>query len=452
MLEVGAVARDGVATGTVGGNRTRVADNFFVTRSRLATRVLVWSALRRTARLTSTSAASYRQRAQSGFGGLLSPLSQRTWLHRRGKAVHVPRRLNESVPVSRLGWRTESGIVVAVLVLTIGPASAVSVQGSSRLPLKVPLSLGGTSAGNSVLHASDGQGVASRTRSDAPWRLGRLPANHGTIRQVYAPLGGSARRAYAAASVGLLETTDSGRSWTSIGASPGRVGRVTSDPRRPRRLFVAVDGLGRGLEGGIATSPDGGRSWSALNAVSADPVLVPNALVVHPRRSQELLLGAGSDAPGGTGPDSEARGIYRSTDGGRTWRQAPTATRQVLSVVYAGRQAQFVYAATDDGVLVSQDRGVTWRKLSRGLRPSFAPRTPITVRALAVSPSSATVFAGIGSGVFRMKAGGTRWTGPLPAYPEDVLSLTNWRSAIAAGAFSGLVVARPVPRGDRRKA
>ncbi len=332
-----------------------------------------------------------------------------------------------------------------MLVMAIGPASAVSVQGPSRPPLDVPLSLSGTPGRDSVLYASDGRGAASRTRPDTPWRLRGLPPNHGTIRQVYVPVGGSARLAYAAANVGLLRTTDSGRSWTSIGSSPGRVGRVTSDPRRPRRLFVAVDGLGRGLEGGIATSPDGGRTWSALNAVSADPVLSPNALMVHPRRSQELLLGAGSDTPGGADRDPEARGMYRSTDGGRTWSQAPlTARRQVLGFAYAGPRAQFVYAATDDGVLISEDRGVTWRTSSRGLRLSFAPRTPITVRALAVSPSSTTVFAAIGSGVFRMKAGGTRWTGPLPAYPEDVLSLTNWRSAIVAGAFSGSVVARPV--------
>jgi len=119
----------------------------------------------------------------------------------------------------------------------------------------------------------------------------------------------------------------------------------------------------------------------------------PRALAVDPRAPQTLYA-----AFGGTG-------VYRTTDGGRTWRKAdgglPGPDANALAVASTGA----VYAAVSGGVYTSTDAGDTWESVDRGL-----PSNP-DARVLATDPVTAgTLYAGVDRyGVYKSTDAGQTW-------------------------------------------
>jgi photosystem II stability/assembly factor-like uncharacterized protein len=119
---------------------------------------------------------------------------------------------------------------------------------------------------------------------------------------------------------GVWKTTDYGRSWTPIfdGEPTGSVGAIAVAPSDPQTLYV---GSGEGLQrpdlsvgDGIYKSTDGGRTWRHLGL--RDGQQIPAVLVDphDPSRVFAAVLGHPY------GPNTE-RGVYRSTDGGETWQR-----------------------------------------------------------------------------------------------------------------------------------
>jgi photosystem II stability/assembly factor-like uncharacterized protein len=124
---------------------------------------------------------------------------------------------------------------------------------------------------------------------------------------------------------GMYKSTDAGRTWTHLGLHDSQmIAHIDVDPKNPERLFVAVLGhpYGPNAERGIFRSTDGGRSFQKVlykdeytsgNDVHidpSDPAIVYAALW----QQQQSYLEGGSF--GGTGG-----GIFKSTDGGTTWRE-----------------------------------------------------------------------------------------------------------------------------------
>src|SRR2546429_54280 len=71
---------------------------------------------------------------------------------------------------------------------------------------------------------------------------------------------------------GVYKSTNGGRSWTNLGLrDSGAIGKIIVDPRDPRRIFVAATGslFNQGGERGVYRSTDGGRSWTrVLNGIT----------------------------------------------------------------------------------------------------------------------------------------------------------------------------------------
>jgi len=175
---------------------------------------------------------------------------------------------------------------------------------------------------------------------------------------------------------GVYKSTDRGQSWKRMGLSDSQhIGRILVDPRDSDVVFVAAEGplWSGGGDRGLFKTTDGGRTWKAVLEIGANTGVTdiafdprdPDVLYAasyQPRRHVGLLIGGG--------PESA---IYKTTDGGRTWKKlsnglpavdigriALAVSPQNPDVVYA-----LVYAAGDEsGFFRSADRGQTWTRQS----------------------------------------------------------------------------------------
>ncbi len=183
---------------------------------------------------------------------------------------------------------------------------------------------------------------------------------------------------------GVWKTTDAGRVWTPIfdDQPTGSIGAIGIAPSDPNIIYV---GSGEGLQrpdlstgDGIYKSVDGGKTWTHLGLRNAQQIPM---IAVDPRDPNRLFVAALGHPYG----PNEERGIFRSTDGGQTfekvlYRDANTGGIDVIldpsnpRVVYAalweqqhGPWENAVFTGPGSGVYKSTDGGTTWRQLTRGL-------------------------------------------------------------------------------------
>src|SRR5215469_13331073 len=127
---------------------------------------------------------------------------------------------------------------------------------------------------------------------------------------------------------GFYKSTDAGKTWTHLGLRDAQqITAVVVDPKNPDRVFVAVQGhpYGPNVERGVFRSLDGGKSFDKVlykdeNTGAADIVMDPSnsqilyaALWAARVAPWEIRSGESFVIPGG--------GLYKSADGGTTWRE-----------------------------------------------------------------------------------------------------------------------------------
>jgi photosystem II stability/assembly factor-like uncharacterized protein len=190
------------------------------------------------------------------------------------------------------------------------------------------------------------------------------------------------RRIYAADSArGMFKSLDGGARWhgTNDGLSLSTVFSLAVDPQRPETVYAGTSGLG------LFKSSNGGAHWRAL---PSSPRLVAG-IALDPSNTRNILIVAAG------------YGIVRSTDAGRTWTGTSLGarTRLVNVVAISGNSA---YAGVSGrGLFGSSDGGRSWREL--GALAALGARH---VEALAIaSGPAAAVYAGI-TGFGASKAGG----------------------------------------------
>lgn len=161
--------------------------------------------------------------------------------------------------------------------------------------------------------------------------------------------------------------------WTALGPGNigGRVLAVHIDPNNPSHLIIGAAG------GGIWTSTDAGKSWTAVNDFMAS--LAVNALVDDPANGT-IYAGTGEyDA----GDGMLGAGLFESTDNGTTWTALP-ATNPLNNAAWYFTNALainangVILAATWRGVMRSTDGGQTWTQTYSGLASdvAFDPNHP----------------------------------------------------------------------------
>ena len=235
---------------------------------------------------------------------------------------------------------------------------------------------------------------------------------------------------FGAVNGGLWRSTDYGRTWKPImdDAPNGSVGAIDVAQSNPDIIYV---GSGEGMQrpdlstgDGIYKSVDNGRTWVHLGLRDAQQI---PRLIVDPVNPNRLFVAALGHP---YGPNAE-RGIFRSLDGGASFQKvlykdentggaevmfAPDDPNTVYAVLWEARQAPWengAFAGPGSGLYKSTDGGTTWRQLTNGL-PNFE-RDQLGRIGLAISPSNprrmyATADAGRAGGVYKSDDAGETWT------------------------------------------
>ncbi len=202
---------------------------------------------------------------------------------------------------------------------------------------------------------------------------------------------------------GVYKSTDGGKTWVNMGLRDSHhIGRIVLDPKNPDVVFVAAMGhlWGPNRERGLFKSTDGGRTWANVLFVNEDTGVVDVAIdpsdssvmyaAAYQRRRQPFGFHGG-------GPGS---GLYKSTDGGNTWRRLTknlpdgdigrigisiyrSNPRIVYVCIEQGMRynASTAYIVRKAGVYRSEDKGEAWT-----LMGDWNPR-PMYASQIAVDPN-----------------------------------------------------------------
>lgn len=220
----------------------------------------------------------------------------------------------------------------------------------------------------------------------------------------------------------LWKSTSGGTRWTSISdAIPVTgFGAIAVAPSDSEILYAGTGS--NTLGNGVYRSNDAGATWH--HAGLADTKYI-TGLIVDPRNPDVVVAAAGNGGNFGSmvfynNNPSPARGVYRTTDGGRTWAHtlfvdASSSVVDLVSdsahpdVLFASLSASAANAQAGPPVYRSNDHGVTWERLAaRGLPPGVG----VT---LAVAPGTDArrlyaLAGGRGGGMYRSDDGGLAWT------------------------------------------
>jgi photosystem II stability/assembly factor-like uncharacterized protein len=196
---------------------------------------------------------------------------------------------------------------------------------------------------------------------------------------IYVGTGEADMRSDIAQGIGVFRSSDGGVTWQSIGLSDTeQISQILIDPRNPNVVLVAALGhpYGPNDERGVFRSTDGGKTWTRTLYKDANTGAIDLAFQPGNPKVVYAALWQTRRPPWNTYPPSNGpgSGLYKSTDGGRTWRQVtghglPTTPARIGLATSPAKPTR-VYALIDSseesqgGLYRSDNSGATWRKVT----------------------------------------------------------------------------------------
>jgi len=228
------------------------------------------------------------------------------------------------------------------------------------------------STGGGVWKSTDGATSWSPVfEKDGAPAIGGVAVSQSDPNVVYVGTGEACIRGNISQGDGVWKSVDAGKSWKNIGLKDSRaIGKVIVNPRNPDIVFVAALGhpFGPNTERGVFRSLDGGKNWEKVlykdeNTGAVDLAFDPqnaNILFASLWEARRTPWSLSSGGPGS--------GLYRSTDGGTTWKRLeehglPKGPYGRIGVAVAANSER-VYAlieAKEGGLYRSDDGGDSWQ-------------------------------------------------------------------------------------------
>ena len=312
-------------------------------------------------------------------------------------------------------------------------------------------------------------------RNIGPFRGGRSVTSTGVVGQPHTYYMGSTGG-------GVFKTTDDGITWKNISDGffkTGSVGAIAVAESDPNIVVVgmgehAARGVMTSMGNGVYKSMDAGKTWSHLGL---DKTRHISDVVIHPINPNIIYI----TAQGAQYAPSKERGIYKTTDGGKTWKNIlsinNTTGASSLSmdmtnprILYASMWQHQRYpwvmksGGENSGLFKSIDAGNTWTKMKLGLPKDFGKSGISVSRANPDRVFAVIEAAGKKGGVYRSDNAGKTWKQvnsnrvniarswyymEIFADPQDentvyVLNAPVMKSIDGGKSFSNI----PVPHGD----
>jgi photosystem II stability/assembly factor-like uncharacterized protein len=229
------------------------------------------------------------------------------------------------------------------------------------------------------------------------------------------------------ASGGLFRTTDAGTTWVPItdGKVPlGSTGCVAVADSDPNVIYLGTgsDGVRSNVSTGrgIYKSTDGGQTWKFIGLYNAGQI---GSVRIHPANPDIVWVSAVGDA---FKPNPE-RGVFKTTDGGQTWRKVLFLSDGVGSmdveiqpgnpnIVYAWMSRlerkpwTIISGSREGGFYKSSDAGEHFTKITTGLPAELIGKANLAVTAANPNRIYALVEAKPGGGLYRSDDAGQSWT------------------------------------------
>src|SRR5450432_124881 len=226
---------------------------------------------------------------------------------------------------------------------------------------------------------------------------------------------------------GVWKTTDAGHSWTNISdgyfsaASMGAIDVALTDPN----TIYAGTGSSKirsniSIGRGMYKSTDAGKTWSFLGLRDAGQIAT---IRIHPTNPDIVYVAV----TGNPFIGSKERGVYRTTDGGKTWKNLlfvsdlagaadlelqPGNPSTIFACMWHAQRKPWtiISGAREGGIYKSTDGGDRWTKLGGGLPSELFGRGNVAVSASNPKRVYALIEAKPGSGLYRSEDSGETWT------------------------------------------
>ena len=226
---------------------------------------------------------------------------------------------------------------------------------------------------------------------------------------------------------GIWKTTDAGQSWNNVSdgqVSVGSMGAIDVALSDPNVVYAGTGSskirsnvsIGRGLY----KSTDAGKTWNFIGLRDAGQIAT---IRTHPSDPNTLWVAA----LGNPFIANRDRGVFKSTDGGRTWRNVlfvsdstgaadieiqPGAPNVLFASMWHGMRHPWtiISGAREGGIYKSTDGGEHWTKLGGGLPADLFGRSNVAISAAMPNRIYALIEAKPGSGLYRSEDAGATWT------------------------------------------
>lgn len=180
---------------------------------------------------------------------------------------------------------------------------------------------------------------------------------------------------------GMYKSTDAGKTWKKIGLDATQhIARIAIDPKNPDVVYVAAQGAlyGYGAERGVYKSIDGGETWKKVLYIDEKTGCVELSMDMNNPRILYAAMNEYGRFPWKVISGGAGSGLYKSVDGGETWKKIQTGLptelgKMAVSVCRSNPDRVYLLAESNSdkrlgGVFVSNNGGENWSRVSADAR------------------------------------------------------------------------------------
>jgi photosystem II stability/assembly factor-like uncharacterized protein len=266
-----------------------------------------------------------------------------------------------------------------------------------------------TNAGTTWTPLFDRQGVAS---------IGDIALSATNRDLVWVGTGEPNNRQSSTFGDGVYKSSDGGRTWTHMGLRDTQhIGRVIVDPVDPDIVYVAALGRlwGPNPERGVFKTSDGGRTWANVKFIDDDTGFVDMAMDPHNRHVLYAAAYQRRRAPWGMNGGGTGSGLYKTADGGRTWTRLtsglPDGIIGRIGLAIWRKDPRVVYATVEH-----RTAGGTYRSDDAGAtwrKMSAVNPRPMYYSKIHVDPANDRRVYVLGASLFVSDDGGRTFADPV---------------------------------------